>query len=46
MATSIKLSECPCEYKHAGYPLGYHTREIVEQLGLDYEELEKKGVFA
>ena len=46
MATSIKLSECPCEYKHAGYPLGYHTREVVERLGMDYEELERKGVFA
>ena len=46
LATSIKLSECPCEYKHAGYPLGYHTRQVIESLGLDYEELEKKGVFA
>ncbi|MBE6021183.1 MAG: CoA transferase [Clostridiales bacterium] len=45
MATSIKLSECPCEYKFAGYPLGYHTREIIEKLGLDYEELEEKNVF-
>lgn len=46
LATSIKLSECPCEYKHAGYPLGYHTREVIEKLGLDYDKLEKKGVFA
>ena len=46
MGTAIKLSECPIEYKFAGYPLGYHTKEIIDQLGLDYEELEKKGVFA
>ena len=45
MATSIKLSECPCEYKFAGYPLGYHTKEIIEKLGLNYDELEEKGVF-
>ena len=45
MATAIHFSESPCEYKHAGYPLGYHTREIIESLGLDYGELEKKGLF-
>ncbi|MBR6503438.1 MAG: CoA transferase [Firmicutes bacterium] len=45
MATSVKLSECPCEYEFAGYPTGHHTREIIEKLGLDYEELEEKGVF-
>ncbi len=44
-ATSVKLSECPCEYKFAGYPAGYHTREIIKKPGLDYEELELKGVF-
>ena len=41
----IKLSECPSEYKHAGYPTGWHTRAVIEELGLDYEELEAKGVF-
>ena len=46
MGTAVKLSECPCEYKFAGYPLGYHTHEIIDQLGLNYDELEKKGVFA
>jgi crotonobetainyl-CoA:carnitine CoA-transferase CaiB-like acyl-CoA transferase len=46
MATAIHLSKCPCEYKYAGYPLGYHTREIIESLGRDYDELEKKGVFS
>ncbi len=45
MATSVKLSECPCEYEYAGYPTGYHTREMIEKLGLDYDELEAKGVF-
>lgn len=45
LATSVKLSECPCEYKFAGYPAGYHTGEIIKKLGLDYEELELKGVF-
>ena len=33
MGTSIKLSECPCEYRHAGFPLGYHTDEILKKLG-------------
>ena len=46
MATAIHLSECPCEYKFAGYPLGYHTREIIEALGKDYDELNSKGVFS
>jgi len=45
MASAIKLSETPCEYHFAGYPLGYHTREIIEALDLDYEELQRKGVF-
>lgn len=45
LATSLKLSECPCEYKFAGYPAGYHTREIIEKLGLDYDELKEKEVF-
>ena len=45
LATAIKMSECPCEYEHAGYPLGYHTRDIIDKLGLDYEELEIKGTF-
>ena len=45
LATSIKLSECPCTYEQAGYPAGYHTHEMIEKLGLDYAELEAKGVF-
>ena len=45
LATSIKMSECPCKYDVAGYPAGYHTHEIIEKLGLDYADLEAKGVF-
>jgi len=45
MGTAIKLSETPCKYHFAGYPLGYHTQEIIEALGLDYQELAGKGVF-
>ena len=45
MASPIKLECTPCEYRFAGYPLGYHTREIIEALGLDYEELLCKKVF-
>ena len=45
MATSINLSETPCEYRFAGYPLGYHTKEIIASLGLDYDDLQAKGVF-
>ena len=35
----LKLSECPPEYRHAGYPTGYHTREILEKLGLTEEQI-------
>ena len=45
LATAVKLSECPCEYKFAGYPTGYHIKEVIEQLGMDYAELKAKGVF-
>ena len=45
MAPSINLSETPCEYRFAGYPLGYHTKEIIASLGLDYDDLQAKGVF-
>ncbi|MBE6029052.1 MAG: CoA transferase [Clostridiales bacterium] len=45
MATAVKLSGTPCEYRHAGYPPGYHTREVIESLGFDYDTLKEKGVF-
>ena len=41
----FKLSECPVTYRQAGYPLGYHTKEVVGALGMDYEALEAEGVF-
>ncbi|MBR2593272.1 MAG: CoA transferase [Firmicutes bacterium] len=44
----IKLSKCPPEYREAGYPIGYHTKEIVGKLGFSEEEInemEAKGVF-
>ena len=37
----LKLSECPPEYRHAGYPTGYHTREILETIGFTDEEIEE-----
>ena len=45
MGTAIRFSETPCEYQYAGYPLGYHTKQIIEKLGLDYQELARKGAF-
>ncbi|WP_312648378.1 CaiB/BaiF CoA transferase family protein [Aminipila sp.] len=48
LGSPIKLSECPIEYKQGGYPIGYHTYEVIEQLGFTKEqikEMEKKGVF-
>lgn len=41
MGTPIKLSECPVQYKEAGYPLGYHTEEILLTLGYSTDEIEK-----
>lgn len=45
LGSPFKLSESPVTCEIGGYPLGYHTREIVETLGMDYEELKKAGVF-
>lgn len=48
LASPIKLSECPAKYNHGGYPLGYHTKLIMENLGCSPEEietLEREGVF-
>lgn len=49
LGTAIKLSECPIEYKQGGYPIGYHTYEVMEQLGFTEEQIkkmEKKGIFS
>ena len=35
----IKLSKCPPEYKFAGYPAGYHTREVLTALGYTDDEI-------
>lgn len=45
LGSPFKLSESPVTYEMGGYPLGYHTKEVVESLGLDYEGLKEKGVF-
>ncbi len=48
LGTAIKLSDCPIEYRHGGYPLGYHTQEVMEALGYSKEEilkLEQEKIF-
>ena len=35
----INLSACPPEYRHAGYPDGYHTKEILAELGYSEAEI-------
>lgn len=39
MVTPIKLSESPLDYKETGYPLGYHTEEILKEIGFTKEEI-------
>lgn len=41
LGTAIKLSDCPIEYKHGGYPMGYHTKEILHSLGYSEHEIAK-----
>ena len=36
----IKLSDCPAQYRHAGYPEGWHTEEILGGLGYTPEEIQ------
>lgn len=45
LGSQFKLSASPVTYDMAGYPLGYHTKEVIEELGLDYEKLKEKDVF-
>lgn len=35
----IKLSACPAQYRHAGYPEGWHTGEVLSGLGYTAEEI-------
>ena len=45
LGSPMKLSECPVTYDLGGYPLGYHTQEVMGALGLDYAALKAEGVF-
>ena len=38
----IRLSDCPAEYRHAGYPEGWHTGEVLQKLGYSEEEISEK----
>lgn len=39
VANPIQFSETPTVYRHAGYPTGFHTREVLSALGLSDEEI-------
>ncbi|WP_206458133.1 CaiB/BaiF CoA transferase family protein [Anaerovorax sp. IOR16] len=41
LGTAIKLSECPIEYKHGGYPLGHHTNSVLTSLGFTEDEIKE-----
>lgn len=36
----IKLSDCPAEYRHAGYPEGFHTQAVLAGLGYSEAEID------
>ena len=40
MGCPVHLSRTPPEYRHAGYPEGWHTREFLGALGYTDEEIE------
>jgi len=39
MGCPVRLSECPPEYRHAGYPAGHHTAEVLSGLGYSAEDI-------
>ena len=45
LGSQFKLSASPVTYDMGGYPLGYHTKEVMEEMGFDYEALTEAGVF-
>src|SRR5699024_1595985 len=36
----IKFLNCPVEYEYAGYPEGYHTKDVLNYLGYSDEDIE------
>lgn len=49
LGTAVKLSECPIEYKYGGYPVGYHTHEVLSKMGFTDKQIlkmENQGVFS
>lgn len=41
VANPLKLSKCPQEYKFTGCAPGFHTEQVVSELGFTEEEIEK-----
>lgn len=41
IACPIRFSETPAQYRHAGYPLGWHTEEVLRSLGYSEEEIKR-----
>jgi crotonobetainyl-CoA:carnitine CoA-transferase CaiB-like acyl-CoA transferase len=49
LASPIKFSETPPQYKYAGMPPGIHTKEVLLEIGYsdkDIEEFENTGLFS
>lgn len=40
MGCPIKLSVSAAEYRHAGWPEGWHTQQVLEQLGYSQKEIQ------